>query len=68
MKRIPMDDPLLGRGTIRKDGRAIRGMWLAQIKTPAQSAYPWDYYTILRELPAEEIIRPVSPDCAFVRS
>ena len=68
MKHIPMDDPLLGRGMIRKDGRAVRSMWLAQIKTPAQSAYPWDYYTILKELPADEIIRPVSPDCAFVRS
>ncbi len=68
MKRIPMDDPLLGRGVIRKDGRAVRGMWLAQVKTPAQSAYPWDYYAILKELPAEEIIRPVSPDCAFARS
>lgn len=68
MKHIPMNDPLLGRGMIRKDGRAVRSMWLAQIKTPAQSAYPWDYYTILKELPADEIIRPVSPDCAFVRS
>lgn len=68
MKHIPMDDPLLGRGMIRKDGRAVRSMWLAQIKTPAQSAYPWDYYTNLKELPADEIIRPVSPDCAFVRS
>ena len=62
-----MDDPLLGRGMIRKDGRALRGMWLAQVKAPAQSAYPWDYYAILKELPADENIRPISPDCAFVR-
>jgi branched-chain amino acid transport system substrate-binding protein len=67
MKRIPMDDPLLGRGEIRKDGRALRRMLLAQVKSPAESKYPWDFYKILRELPAEEVIRPISADCSFLR-
>ena len=62
-----MDDPLLGRGVIRQDGRALRGMMLVQVKTPAESHYPWDYYRILRDLPADQIIRPISPDCAFTR-
>ena len=36
MKEMPTDDPLFGKGNIRKDGRKIHPMYLFQVKTPAE--------------------------------
>lgn len=32
----------------------IHEMYLMQVKTPAESHYPWDYYRIAERVPAEE--------------
>jgi branched-chain amino acid transport system substrate-binding protein len=29
-------------------------MFLAQVKTPAESKAPWDYYKIMKKIPAAE--------------
>jgi branched-chain amino acid transport system substrate-binding protein len=42
-------------GSVRKDGLVMHDMYLAQVKTPAQSKAPWDYYNIVRTLPAESV-------------
>src|SRR6202521_4792460 len=44
MKEMPTDDPLFGKGLIRIDGRTIHPAYLFQVKSPAESKYPWDYY------------------------
>jgi branched-chain amino acid transport system substrate-binding protein len=67
MKRMPTDDPLFGKGSIRVDGRGMHNMYVWQVKTPAESKYPWDYYKLLQTIPAEEAFRPLSEGkCAFV--
>ena len=60
MKAMPTDDPLFGPGRIREDGRKLHPMHLYQVKTPAESRYPWDYYTLLQTIPADEAFRPLS--------
>ena len=51
MKETPTDDPLFGKGTIRADGRKIHPMYLFEVKKPAESKGPWDYYKIARDHP-----------------
>jgi branched-chain amino acid transport system substrate-binding protein len=69
MKATPTDDPLFGKGKVRIDGRVIHNMYLFEVKSPAQSKEPWDYYTLRRTIPADQAFRPLDQGgCALVRS
>ncbi|WP_428486826.1 ABC transporter substrate-binding protein [Rhodopila sp.] len=59
MQATPTDDPLFGRGAVRKDGRVIHNMYLFEVKSPTQSKEPWDYYTLKQTVPAAEAFRPI---------
>jgi len=68
MKETPTDDPLFGKGAIRADGRKIHPMYLVEVKKPAESKYPWDYYKIRATIPANEAFRPIDQgDCPLVK-
>ncbi|MFC7397463.1 ABC transporter substrate-binding protein [Chelatococcus sp. GCM10030263] len=68
MKELPTDDPLFGKGSIRVDGRKIHPMYLFQVKTPAESKYPWDYYNVVKTIPAEQVWRPLNEGgCSLVK-
>jgi len=58
MKDMPTDDPLFGKGRIRADGRKIHPAFLVEVKSPAESKKPWDYYKIRATIPAEQAFRP----------
>ena len=60
MKAMPTDDPLFGKGTIRADGRKIHPMYLFDVKTPAESKGPWDFYKLVSTIPAEQAFRPLA--------
>ncbi|MDY0309393.1 MAG: ABC transporter substrate-binding protein [Castellaniella sp.] len=53
LKSTTINDMFMKNGTIRKDGLVMHDMYLAQVKKPEQSKAPWDYYNIVRTLPAE---------------
>jgi branched-chain amino acid transport system substrate-binding protein len=59
MKELPTDDPIFGKGYIRADGRKIHPIYAFQVKKPAESKEPWDYYSVLRKVPGEEAFRPI---------
>ena len=59
MKEMPTDDPLLGEGMVREDGRKIHDMYLFQVKSPADSTGAWDYYNLLATIPADQAFRPL---------
>lgn len=68
MKAMPTSDPLFGEGSIRADGRKIHDMYLFQVKTPAESTAPWDYYKLLATIPAAEAFRPLADGgCELVK-
>lgn len=68
MKSLPIDDPFSLNAHIRDDGLVVRDMMLAQVKTPAQSKAPWDYYTIIRTIPGDELAWPLSESkCPLLR-
>lgn len=59
MKELPTDDRLFGQGAIRVDGRKLHNMYLFQVKSPAESKGPWDYYKLVRTIPATDAFRPL---------
>jgi len=68
MKETPTDDPLFGKGSIRADGRKIHPAYLMQVKTPAESKYPWDYYKVRTTIPADQAFRPMADGgCPLVK-
>ena len=68
LRRSPPDDPVLGRGTVRPDGRVTHDFYLFQVKTPTESSGPWDDYKLIRRIPADEAFRPLSEGgCSLVR-
>jgi branched-chain amino acid transport system substrate-binding protein len=60
MKELPTDDPLFGKGTIRADGRKLHPAYLFEVKSPAESKGPWDYYKLIGTTPADQAFRPLS--------
>ena len=68
MKATPTDDPLFGKGVVRADGRKIHAVQLVEVKAPAESRKPWDYYKVVTTIPAEEAFRPMADGgCPLVR-
>ena len=59
MKELPTDDPLFGKGTIRPDGRKIHDAYLYEVKKPADSKHPGDFYNVRATIPAAEAFRPL---------
>jgi len=60
MMETPINDMFAKNGRIRVDGRMVHDMYLAEVKTPAESKSEWDLYKILRTIPADEAYRPLS--------
>jgi len=54
MKASKINDFFAKDGVIRPDGRMVHDMYLAQVKTPAESKYPWDYYKIVETIPGDK--------------
>jgi len=68
MKEMPTDDPLFGKGSIRVDGRKIHPAYLVEVKKPAESKGPWDYYKVRATIPADQAFRPLKDgDCPLVK-
>jgi branched-chain amino acid transport system substrate-binding protein len=43
-------------------------MYLYEVKAPAESKAPWDYYKLVREIPAEEAFLPLDKSvCPLVK-
>jgi len=69
MRELPVDDFFAKGGRIRADGRLVHDMYLVQVKQPAQSRQPWDYYEILSTIPRNKAFRPLEESvCPLVKS
>lgn len=68
MKATPINDFFAKNGKIRVDGRMVHDMYLAQVKKPGESKYPWDYYHIRQVIPADQAFLPLSKStCPLVK-
>jgi len=68
MKSMPINDFFAKNGRIREDGRMVHDMYLFEVKTPAESKYPWDYYKVVATLPGDEVYTKLSEStCKLVK-
>jgi branched-chain amino acid transport system substrate-binding protein len=68
MKELPTEDRLFGKGTIRVDGRKMHDMYLFEVKKPAESKGPWDYYKVRATIPAADAFLPLErSECPLVK-
>jgi branched-chain amino acid transport system substrate-binding protein len=68
MKKTPVNDFFAKNGSIRADGRMVHDMYLLQVKKPAESTTPWDYYHVRATIPAAEAFQPLSASkCPLVK-
>jgi branched-chain amino acid transport system substrate-binding protein len=67
MKELPVNDFFAKNGRIGPDGLHRHDMYLAQVKSPEESKYPWDYYKIVKTIPADEAFEPLDPACPLVK-
>jgi branched-chain amino acid transport system substrate-binding protein len=68
MKEMPTDDPLFGKGVVRADGRVTHNAYLFEVKSPAESKYPWDYYKLVATIPPDQAFRSLSEsECPLVK-
>ena len=68
MKKTPINDFFAKNGSIRADGRMVHDMYLLQVKKPAESKTPWDYYHVRATIPAAEAFQPLSAStCPLVK-
>lgn len=68
MKELPTEDKLMGKGSIRIDGRHIHDMYLYEVKKPEESKAAWDYYKLRATIPAAEAWRPLEEGgCELVK-
>jgi len=59
MQAVPAEDDAMGKGAVRKDGRAIHDFHLFQVKSLAESKGPWDDYKLVLTVPADQAFRPL---------
>ena len=68
MRKQPINDELFGQTTIRADGRAVHEMYVFKVKAPAQSTGKYDFYELMRTIPAAEAFRPLNEGgCPLVK-
>jgi branched-chain amino acid transport system substrate-binding protein len=66
MKETPVDDFFAKGGTVREDGRMVHDMYLWEVKSKAESKYPWDYLKLLSTIPAERAFQPLSESTCYL--
>ena len=54
LKSTKINDMFATGGYIRPDGRMVHDMYLAQVKSPAESKYPWDYLKLVEKIPGDQ--------------
>ncbi|HET6609216.1 MAG TPA: ABC transporter substrate-binding protein [Rhodopila sp.] len=69
MKSMEVDDDCFGKTKIRVDGRNLVPAYLFEVKKPAESKKPWDYYKLVATTPGDEAFRPLAEGhCPFVKA
>jgi branched-chain amino acid transport system substrate-binding protein len=68
LKKMKLNDMFVKNGYIRADGLMVHTMYVMQVKTPAESKYPWDYYKVIKVMPGEEAYgSQPDPACSLVK-
>jgi branched-chain amino acid transport system substrate-binding protein len=58
MKKTPINDMFAKGGKILPNGRMVHDMYLMQVKGPAESKTPWDYFKVVQTIPGDVAFAP----------
>ncbi|CAO3428979.1 ABC transporter substrate-binding protein [Azospirillum doebereinerae] len=68
MRATPVTDMMMKNARIADNGRVFDDMYLAQVKTPAESKHGWDYFKIVKTVPGDQAyIAPKDSGCPLVK-
>jgi branched-chain amino acid transport system substrate-binding protein len=68
MREAPVNDFFAKGGRIGPDGLHRHDMYLVQVKSPEESKVPWDYYKVLKTIPAAQAFPSVEQQkCPLAR-
>ena len=69
LKKQKINDMFTPNGYIREDGLMVHDMYVMQVKTPAESKYPWDYYKLVKKMSGEEAFGSLAQStCSLVKN
>src|ERR1700759_4484050 len=57
LKELPVDDAF-AQGKVLANGRMVHDLYLFEVKAPAESKKPWDYYKLLATVPGDKAFFP----------
>ncbi|MGE0237676.1 MAG: ABC transporter substrate-binding protein [Parvibaculaceae bacterium] len=67
LQSLPVEDVFARGGKVTENGRMVYDMYLMEVKKPAESKGPWDYYKVLATVPGSEaFIKPAESGCPLV--
>ena len=55
LRKTKINDFYAKGGVIRPDGRMVHDLLLVEVKKPAESTKPWDYFKIVKKLPGDQV-------------
>lgn len=68
LRETTLNDAFVKNGKIRPDNRMVHDFYLFQVKSPAESKYPFDYYKLISTIPADQAFQPLSESrCPMVK-
>lgn len=69
MRELPITTKLIKNARIRpEDGRVIMDLYLVEVKKPAESKYPGDFYRILSTVPGEKVfVSLADSECPLIK-
>jgi branched-chain amino acid transport system substrate-binding protein len=68
IRATPVNDMFAKNGRIAANGRMFHDMHLVRVKKPAESKGPWDYFEIIKTIPADQaFLDPAKSGCPLVK-
>jgi branched-chain amino acid transport system substrate-binding protein len=69
MRATRVNDVFVSDGEIRPDGRLIHDFYTVEVKSPKESARPWDYYKLTGHIAGSNAMQPLSETrCPYLKS
>lgn len=60
LRSAEIDDAVIRNGRIREDGRLVHDMYVFQVKSPAESKVPYDYYKTVGIVNGDDAFQPIA--------
>jgi branched-chain amino acid transport system substrate-binding protein len=68
MRATPVNDMFAKNGKLREDGRMVHDMYLYEVKKPAESTEPWDYYKLKTTIKGDDAFQSLAASrCPLIK-